>query len=147
MQAMTGGARFEDLSYDGVMREAKLIDGLGQMTDSLTGPNDFELPDAYDTRGNTTLSANSRITEFRTFLLTCNIFSGTRWVGWNKSMLIDDEVEITFNFSTPRIFYHVDIHTNNMFTKDVQVTNLLSYKFLNTYSCVGLSLHFGCSPH
>ncbi|XP_026314364.1 discoidin domain-containing receptor 2-like [Hyposmocoma kahamanoa] len=96
MQAMTGGARFEDLSYDGVMREGKLMDGLGQMTDSLLGPNDFELPDPNDTRG-------------------------TRWVGWNKSMLIDDEVEIRFNFSTPRILYHIDIHTNNMFTKDVQL--------------------------
>lgn len=52
MQAMTGGARFEDLAYDGVMRDGKLIDGLGQMTDSLTGPNDFELPDPNDTRGN-----------------------------------------------------------------------------------------------
>lgn len=67
MQAMTGGARFEDLSYDGVMRDGKLIDGLGQMTDSLTGPNDFELPDAYDTRGKKALSASSRITELRTF--------------------------------------------------------------------------------
>lgn len=51
MQAMTGGARFEDLSYDGVVRDGKLLDGLGQMTDSLTGPNDFELPDPVDTRG------------------------------------------------------------------------------------------------
>lgn len=51
MQAMTGGAKFEDLSYDGVLRDAKLSDGLGQISDSLTGPNDFELPDLYDTRG------------------------------------------------------------------------------------------------
>lgn len=51
MQAMTGGARFEDLSYDGVLRKGKMIDGLGQITDSYTGPNDFELPDPLDTRG------------------------------------------------------------------------------------------------
>lgn len=51
MQSMTGGARFEDLSYDGVMRDGILKDGLGQMTDSFTGPNDFELPEPYDTRG------------------------------------------------------------------------------------------------
>lgn len=51
MQAMTGGAKFEDLAYDGVMRDGKLFDGLGQMTDSLLGPNDFELPDPLDTRG------------------------------------------------------------------------------------------------
>lgn len=47
---------------------------------------------------------------------------GSRWVGWNKSMLVDEEVTLTFNFSEPRLFYHVDLHTNNMFTKDVQVT-------------------------
>lgn len=51
MQAMTGGARFEDLAYDGTPREGRLINGLGQMTDSLVGPNDFELPDQLDTRG------------------------------------------------------------------------------------------------
>ncbi|XP_060809690.1 epithelial discoidin domain-containing receptor 1-like [Amyelois transitella] len=96
MQAMTGGARFEDLSFDGVLRDGKLFDGLGQITDSLTGPNDFELPDPSDTRG-------------------------TRWVGWNKTMLIDDEVELGFNFTDTRLFQFVDIHTNNMFTKDVQL--------------------------
>lgn len=51
MQAMTGGARFEDLAYDGQFRDGRLINGLGQMTDSLAGPNDFELPDPNDTRG------------------------------------------------------------------------------------------------
>lgn len=51
MQAMTGGARFEDLAYDGVMRDGRLLDGLGQMTDSLLGPNDFEQPDPLDTQG------------------------------------------------------------------------------------------------
>ncbi|XP_038216846.1 discoidin domain-containing receptor 2-like isoform X2 [Zerene cesonia] len=96
MQAMTGGARFEDLSYDGVVRGSKLVDGLGQISDSLFGPNDFELPDPLDTQG-------------------------TRWVGWNKTMLVDDEVEITFNFTDTRLFQYVDIHTNNMFTKDVQL--------------------------
>lgn len=51
MQSMTGGARFEDLSYDGVMRNGRMIDGLGQITDSYSGPNDFELPDPLDTQG------------------------------------------------------------------------------------------------
>lgn len=51
MQAMTGGARFEDLSYDGIMRNGNMINGLGQITDSFIGPNDFELPDPLDTRG------------------------------------------------------------------------------------------------
>lgn len=51
MQAMTGGARFGDLAYDGIFRDGRLINGLGQMADSLLGPNDFELPDPSDTRG------------------------------------------------------------------------------------------------
>ncbi|XP_075990906.1 discoidin domain-containing receptor 2-like [Anticarsia gemmatalis] len=97
MQAMTGGARFEDLAYDGPLRDGRLINGLGQMTDSLVGPNDFELPDPNDTRG-------------------------SRWVGWNKTMLgEEEEVTLTFNFTDTRLFYHVDMHTNNMFTKDVQL--------------------------
>ncbi|CAG9558561.1 unnamed protein product [Danaus chrysippus] len=96
MQAMTGGARFEDLSYDGIMRNGNMINGLGQITDSFIGPNDFELPDPLDTRG-------------------------TRWVGWNKTMLTNDEINITFNFTDPRLFHFMDVHTNNMFTKDVQL--------------------------
>lgn len=51
MQAMTGGARFEDLSYDGTTQKTTLVNGLGQITDSLVGPNDFELPDPMDSRG------------------------------------------------------------------------------------------------
>lgn len=51
MQAMTGGARFVDLTYDGNMTTWISIDGLGQITDSLYGPNDFELPDILDTTG------------------------------------------------------------------------------------------------
>ncbi|XP_053624086.1 discoidin domain-containing receptor 2-like [Plodia interpunctella] len=96
MQAMTGGAKFEDMSFDGTLRDGRLSDGLGQITDSYIGPNDFELPDPSDTRG-------------------------TRWVGWNKTMLTEDEVELTFNFTDTRSFHYVDIHTNNMFTKDVQL--------------------------
>lgn len=53
MPAMAGGARFEDLSYDGVIKNTKMLDGLGQMIDSLTGPNDFELLDPADSRGKT----------------------------------------------------------------------------------------------
>lgn len=36
-------------------------------------------------------------------------------------MSVNDEVEVTFNFTDTRLFQHIDIHTNNMFTKDVQV--------------------------
>lgn len=56
---------------------------------------------------------------------TMTFVPGSRWVGWNKTMTTDEEVTLTFNFSETRLFYHVDIHTNNMFTKDVQVTTVL----------------------
>lgn len=82
MQAMTGGARFEDLSYDGVMRDGKLIDGLGQMTDSLIGPNDFELPDPNDTRGKKDLICqflDYRIS-FLSFFFMLHIFRNS--LGW-----------------------------------------------------------------
>lgn len=51
MPTMTNGARFEDLSYDGQIDEKLLTDGLGQLTDSLYGPNDFEIADPADTAG------------------------------------------------------------------------------------------------
>lgn len=52
MQTMTGGARFIDLTYDGNFTTNWIsIDGLGQITDSLYGPNDFEMPDILDTSG------------------------------------------------------------------------------------------------
>lgn len=58
-------------------------------------------------------------------------------MGWNKSMLIDDEVNLTFNFSDTRIMFFVDIHTNNMFTKDVQVMFYnLSKKLFFCLKCV-----------
>lgn len=52
MSAMTGGARFEDLTYDGDLTSGAVsINGLGQLTDSFLGPNDFELADILDTSG------------------------------------------------------------------------------------------------
>lgn len=53
-------------------------------------------------------------------------------MGWNRTVLTDDGVKLTFNFTDTRLFYNVDIHTNNMFTKDVQVfLSLLRVLFLN----------------
>lgn len=51
MQTMAAGALFTDVTYDGFYRNGLAYDGLGQMTDSLVGPNDFELLDPNDTRG------------------------------------------------------------------------------------------------
>lgn len=50
-----------------------------------------------------------------------DVFAGSRWVGWNRTVLKDEGVKLTFNFTDTRLFHHIDIHTNNMFTKDVQV--------------------------
>lgn len=48
---MAAGALFTDVTYDGLYRNGFASDGLGQMTDSLLGPNDFELLDPEDPEG------------------------------------------------------------------------------------------------
>lgn len=65
---------------------------------------------------------------------------GTRWVGWNKTMLMDDEVELTFNFSQTRLFHHINIHTNNMFTKDVQVKVYTFYTSFKPFQIIPFDL-------
>lgn len=67
-------------------------------------------------------------------------------MGWNKSMLVDDEVEITFNFTDTRLFQHVDIHTNNMFTKDVQVNRRFTFNIIS-YANNSLQVLAKCLIH
>lgn len=48
-------------------------------------------------------------------------FLGYEWIGWRNDTLQGRPVEITFEFKNIRNFSSVIIHTNNMFSKDVQV--------------------------
>lgn len=51
------------------------------------------------------------------------IFTGYEWVGWRNDTLgmSGKPVEIIFEFDSVRNFSAIILHTNNMFTKDVQV--------------------------
>lgn len=53
---------------------------------------------------------------------------GYEWIGWRNDTLAGRPVEITFEFETVRNFSAVIIHTNNMFSKDVQVSVLGSLR-------------------
>jgi len=50
--------------------------------------------------------------------------SGYEWIGWRNDTpgLLGKPVEIVFEFDTVRNFSAIVLHTNNMFTKDVQVS-------------------------
>jgi hypothetical protein len=50
--------------------------------------------------------------------------SGYEWVGWRNdtSGMSGKPVEMTFEFDSVRNFTAMVLHTNNMFSKDVQVS-------------------------
>lgn len=51
-------------------------------------------------------------------------FLGYEWIGWRNDTpgLLGKPVEIVFEFDTVRNFSAIVLHTNNMYTKDVQVS-------------------------
>lgn len=52
------------------------------------------------------------------------IFAGFEWVGWSNDSVgaPGKPVELTFQFDSVRNFSAMVLHTNNMFTKGVQVS-------------------------
>ncbi|KAL7739932.1 hypothetical protein ACLKA6_013121 [Drosophila palustris] len=83
-----------DKTYDGQEEADRFVNGLGQLVDGQRGKDNFRM----DING-----------------------FGYEWVGWRNDTLFGRPVEITFEFETVRNFSAVIIHTNNMFSKDVQV--------------------------
>lgn len=57
------------------------------------------------------------------------IFAGFEWVGWSNDSVgaPGKPVELTFQFDSVRNFSAMVLHTNNMFTKGVQVSLLPTY--------------------
>lgn len=54
------------------------------------------------------------------------LISGYEWVGWRNDTFgggAGKPVEMVFEFDTVRNFTSMLLHTNNMFSKDVQVSN------------------------
>lgn len=63
---------------------------------------------------------------FSVFFIT-----GYEWVGWRNDTfgMAGKPVEMVFEFDTVRNFSAMILHTNNMFSKDVQVS-FLFFRFL-----------------
>ncbi|XP_023031811.1 discoidin domain-containing receptor 2 [Drosophila willistoni] len=85
-----------DKTYDGHEDGDRYVNGLGQLVDGHKGKDNFR-------------------TDINGF------GKGYEWIGWRNDTLVGRPVEITFEFETVRNFSAVIIHTNNMFSKDVQV--------------------------
>ncbi|XP_037731519.1 uncharacterized protein LOC119562399 isoform X1 [Drosophila subpulchrella] len=87
-----------DKTYDGNEQGDRYVDGLGQLVDGQKGKDNFR-------------------TDIHGF------GKGYEWIGWRNDTpgLLGNPVEIVFEFDTVRNFSAIVLHTNNMFTKDVQV--------------------------
>uniref|UniRef100_A0A1A9W2L0 Discoidin domain-containing protein n=1 Tax=Glossina brevipalpis TaxID=37001 RepID=A0A1A9W2L0_9MUSC len=87
-----------DKTYDGYEQGDRYVDGLGQLVDGQKGKDNFR-------------------TDIHGF------GKGYEWIGWRNDTpgLMGMPVEIVFEFDTVRNFSAIILHTNNMFTKDVQV--------------------------
>ncbi|KAL3871566.1 hypothetical protein ACJMK2_039557 [Sinanodonta woodiana] len=88
-----------DFTYDGIILNNFLFDGLGQLTDGEVGETNFRL-DPQDLG-----------------------IKGYEWVGWRNDSLEQEgqPVEIIFKFETVRNFSSVIINSNNYFSKEVRV--------------------------
>ncbi|XP_012279165.1 discoidin domain-containing receptor 2 [Orussus abietinus] len=87
-----------DRTYDGREEGGQLVGGLGQLVDGQKGPDNFR----------SDVSDNGK---------------GYEWVGWKNDTqnMLGRPVEIVFEFDVSRNFTAMHLHTNNFFSKDVQV--------------------------
>jgi discoidin domain receptor family protein 2 len=86
-----------DFTYDGIVYENFLSNGMGQLTDGQKGDGHF--------RSDKHLG-----------------IKGYDWVGWkNDSIIRNKPVEVIFKFEQIRNFTSVILHANNHFSKDVRV--------------------------
>ncbi|CAF1184951.1 unnamed protein product [Rotaria sp. Silwood1] len=102
---LQGNNQLEDDTYDGQynIKHRYLYDGLGQLSDGQTGPDDHE--DLH----------------------------GFQWVGWRKSRSANHNhsIEILFKFDTLRNFSRITIHANNYYPKKIYVFRSVIIEFLN----------------
>ncbi|CAF0719378.1 unnamed protein product [Adineta steineri] len=85
---------FSDKTYDGT--PASLSNGVGQLIDGDIGSDDIR---------SDTQSWGLR---------------GFEWVGWKKSIQNRTSIQLKFVFDSIRNFSEIHIHTNNMFSKDIE---------------------------
>ena len=86
-----------DFYYDGEIKNGYLSGGLGQLTDLEEGASNFRL-DILDIGR-----------------------KGYEWVGWRNDSLDSRPVEIIFTFDAVRNFTYINLHCNNLVSKDVRI--------------------------
>lgn len=110
-----------DRTYDGREESGQLIEGIGQLCDGYTG---------YDSVGTTT--------------------AGSRWVGWRVDTSPGkngNPIEIVFAFDHVRNFSAMHLHTNNMFSNDIQVFSQAKVYFsIIGQHFIGEPVHFTYMP-
>lgn len=97
---------FLDFTYDGIIKEDHLYNGIGQLMDGEEGQANFRSD--LQARG----------------------IKGYEWVGW-KTENPDDNipVQIVFKFDDVRNFTLLNIHANNFYDKDVSVFSMAHVYF------------------
>ncbi|XP_073499124.1 discoidin domain-containing receptor 2 isoform X3 [Phyllobates terribilis] len=85
-----------DTLYDGAVGYS-MTEGLGQLTDGVSGLDDFTLTHEY------------------------HMWPGYDYVGWSNESFPNGYVEIMFEFDRIRNFTTMKVHCNNMFSKSVKI--------------------------
>ncbi|KAM8929976.1 discoidin domain-containing receptor 2 [Pelodytes ibericus] len=85
-----------DTIYDGAVGYS-MTEGLGQLTDGVSGLDDFTLTHEY------------------------HMWPGYDYVGWSNESFTNGYVEIMFEFDRIRNFTTMKVHCNNMFSKNVKI--------------------------
>ncbi|XP_061745570.1 discoidin domain-containing receptor 2 isoform X2 [Nerophis ophidion] len=99
-------ASLNDSTYDGVHEKRKLYGGLGQLTDGVTGLDDFLMTRQY------------------------HVWPGYDYLGWkNQSLGGGGHVEMEFVFDRQRNFTSMKVHSNNMFARGVKIFSSVSCWF------------------
>ncbi|XP_028984759.2 epithelial discoidin domain-containing receptor 1 isoform X2 [Betta splendens] len=109
-----------DSTYDGSTEQGMQFGGLGQLCDGVLGGDDF-----------------IQTKELR-------VWPGYDYLGWSREALGQASVDIEFHFEKPRVFYNMQVHSNNRHTQGVRVFRGVECDFkpgiLLPWSSPGLSL-------
>ncbi|XP_030581560.1 discoidin domain-containing receptor 2-like isoform X3 [Archocentrus centrarchus] len=100
-------ATLNDSTYDGVHERGRLSGGLGQLTDGVTGQDDF--------------------TKTRVKSSWQSVWPGYDYLGWKNDSL--EHVEMEFVFDGQRNFTSMKVHSNNMFSRGVKIFSSVSCWF------------------
>ncbi|XP_026176758.1 discoidin domain-containing receptor 2 [Mastacembelus armatus] len=99
-------ASLNDSTYDGTREGRKLSGGLGQLTDGITGLDDFLVTHQH------------------------KVWPGYDYLGWrNDSLENPGYVEMEFEFGRQRNFTSMKVHSNNLFSRGVKIFSSVSCWF------------------